>query len=64
MEKVLIEGGRRIGYAKLSNEEALRSAIADGLDVYTQLNRVYFRVTLGTDDKLLYTALTQKPNGL
>ncbi len=63
MPSVIIDAGRRNGRT-LSNEPRFREAIAAGSDVYTQLNNVWFSVTLNDDDQVIYTALTKRPDGV
>lgn len=65
-ERVLIAHGKRQGRT-LSNEAAFRAALAEGKQVFTggpKLNGVWFEVTLGDGDAIVYTALTARPEGL
>lgn len=63
-EKVLLPAGRREGHGKLTGEGAFRQKLAEGAEVYTTLNNVYFLVTLTADDTVKYTALPTAPEGL
>jgi shikimate kinase len=62
-ENVVIDGGRRVGRT-LSAEPAFRSAIAESKNVYMKRNGVWFCVTLGADDQIVYTALERRPEDL
>jgi len=63
MERVVIEGGQRRGRT-LANEAAMRRALADGKEVFTgPRNGVWFAVTLD-GDKITYTALPKRPEGV
>lgn len=60
--RVLIEGGRRQGRT-LQNEHFFRTAIAEGKNVVTQRNGIYFVVSLD-GESIVYTALTSRPEGI
>lgn len=62
-ERVVIDGGRRQG-RNLSNEPAFRSAVEAGKDVFTKRNGVWFAVSVGDDDQIVYTALLTRPEGV
>ncbi len=62
-EQVFIEPGKRTGRA-LANEPAFRRAIGAGSKVITKLNGVYFAVSVGDDDAIVYEALAKKPPGM
>lgn len=63
--KVYIEPGRREGRT-LKNAPQFLAAIAEGKDVFTKLNGVWFRVTTIEEDPTvpIYTALAVRPVGL
>lgn len=63
-ERVLIEGGRRQGRT-LQAEGKFRAALADGKQVFTFKNGVWFGVEVNeADGSILYTALTRRPEGV
>lgn len=62
-ELLLIQPGRRQGRT-LNNEALFRAKLAEGADVYTTLNGVFFRVSLSDAGDIAYTAMTGRPEGI
>lgn len=61
-ERILIQAGMRNGRT-FDNEAEFRSALAEGKEVFTHRNGVYFQVT-ADGDGVRYAAQTSKPEGV
>ena len=66
MTAILIDPGCRTAKGALSNEPEFVAKIAEGFEVFTLRQGVYFRVTPDPDriDGLKYSAMAKKPEGL
>lgn len=64
MPAILIPGGGRIGHGKMAGEDAFRTKLAEGFEVYTTLNDVYFAVTVRDAETMNYVPLPGRPPGV